>query len=48
MAKEDIQKLIEDANTALEAEYENQINTIKSEIRSFKAKTVNKISKNTP
>lgn len=48
MAKEDIQKLIEDANTALEAEYDNQTNTIKSEIRSFKSKTVDKISKSTP
>jgi hypothetical protein len=48
MAKEDIQKLIEDAIVALEAEYDNQTNTIKSEIKSFKAKTVDKISKNTP
>lgn len=48
MAKEDIQKLIEDANATLEAEYENQTNMIKSEIKSFKAKTVDKISKNTP
>jgi F0F1-type ATP synthase membrane subunit b/b' len=48
MAKAEIKKLIDDANKLLETEYDNQVNTIKNELRSFKSKTLEKIQKNTP
>lgn len=48
MAKDDIQKLLDDANKVLDAEYDNQANAVKSEIKSFRAKTIEKISKNIP
>jgi hypothetical protein len=48
MAKEDIQKMIDDASKALDGVYDDQVNVIKSEIKSFKTKTVEKISKSTP
>ncbi len=48
MAKEEIKKLIDDANKLLETEYDNQVSTIKNELRSFKSKTLEKIQKNTP
>lgn len=48
MAKDDIQKLLDDANKVLDAEYDNQSNAVKSEIKSFRAKTIEKISKNIP
>lgn len=48
MAKEDIQKMLEEANKVLEAECDNQIDTVRSELKSFKAKTIEKISKNIP
>lgn len=47
MAKEEIKKLIDDANKSLETEYNNQVSTIKNELRSFKSKTLEKIQKNT-
>ncbi len=48
MAKEEIKKLIDNANKLLETEYDNQVSTIKNELRSFKSKTLEKIQKNTP
>jgi hypothetical protein len=48
MAKTDIKKLLDDANRSLESEYENQVNTIKTELKSFKTKTLDKIQKTTP
>jgi hypothetical protein len=48
MAKAEIKKLIDDANKSLETEYDNQVSTIKNELRSFKSKTLEKIQKNTP
>lgn len=48
MAKTEIKKLIDNANKLLEAEYDNQVSTIKNELRSFKSKTLEKIQKNTP
>lgn len=48
MPKEDIEKLLDDANKALDAEYENQVNTIKAELGSFKTKTLEKIQKTIP
>ena len=48
MAKEDIKKLIDDANKSLETEHDSQATTIKNELRSFKSKTLEKIQKNTP
>lgn len=48
MAKEEIKKLIDSANKLLETEYDNQVSTIKNELRSFKSKTLEKIQKNTP
>jgi hypothetical protein len=48
MAKEDIQKMIDNASKALDDVYDDQVNVIKSEIKSFKTKTVEKISKSTP
>jgi len=48
MAKQDIKKLLDDASGVLDAEYEEQASKIKSEIKSFKAKTLEKISKSTP
>jgi hypothetical protein len=48
MAKEDIKKLLDDANMSLEAEYAAQVNTVKTELRSFKTKTLEKIRKDIP
>ena len=48
MAKQDIKKLLDDASKLLEEEHENQINGIKSELKSFKAKTLEKIQKTIP
>ncbi|MEW6044491.1 MAG: hypothetical protein AB1608_09520 [Thermoproteota archaeon] len=48
MAKQDIKKLLEDADRSLQAEYEAQANTIKTELRSLKTKTLDKIQKTTP
>ncbi len=48
MAKEEIKKLIDNANKSLETEYDSQVSTIKNELRSFKSKTLEKIQKNTP
>jgi len=48
MTKTDIKKLLDDANRSLESEYKNQANTIKTELKSFKTKTLDKIQKTTP
>ncbi|WKT58556.1 hypothetical protein QVH35_04030 [Candidatus Nitrosotenuis chungbukensis] len=48
MAKEDIKKLIDDASRSLEAEYDNQVVSVRNELKSFKSKTLEKIQKSTP
>lgn len=48
MAKQDIKKLLDDANAALDSEYDNQVGAVKAEIKTFKAKTLDKIQKNIP
>jgi hypothetical protein len=48
MPKDDIKKLLDAANKSLETEYENQVNSIKTELRSFKTKTLEKIQKTIP
>ncbi|MFY9300676.1 MAG: hypothetical protein WAO91_05755 [Candidatus Nitrosotenuis sp.] len=48
MAKTDIKKLLDEAARSLQAEYEAQANSIKSELRSFKTKTLDKIQKTIP
>lgn len=48
MPKENIKKLLDDANRSLEAEYEKQVKSIKDELRSFKTKTLEKIQKTIP
>jgi hypothetical protein len=48
MAKTDIKKLLDEANRAVESEHEAHANTIKTELRSFKTKTLDKIQKTTP
>ncbi len=48
MAKQDIKKLIDDASRSLEAEYDNQVASVKNELKSFKSKTLEKIQKSTP
>lgn len=48
MAKQDIKKLIDDASRSLEAEYDNQVVSVKNELKSFKSKTLGKIRKTTP
>jgi hypothetical protein len=47
MAKEDIKKLLDDANRSLETEYNTHIDAIKTEIGLFKTKTLEKIQKTT-
>lgn len=48
MAKTDIKKLLDEANRSIESEHEAQVNTIKSELKSFKTKTLDKIQKTIP
>jgi hypothetical protein len=48
MSKEDVKKLLDDANKSLEAEYQTQVDTIKTQLRSFKTKTLEKIQKTIP
>jgi hypothetical protein len=48
MAKSDIKKLLDEATRSLQAEYESYANSIKSELRSFKTKTLDKIQKTIP
>jgi hypothetical protein len=48
MPKENIHKLLDDAKGLLEAEHESQVNTIKTDLRSFKTKTLEKIQNVTP
>jgi hypothetical protein len=48
MAKSDIKKLLDEATRSLQAEYESYANSIKSELQSFKTKTLDKIQKTIP
>lgn len=48
MPKQDIKKLLDDANKLLESEHESQVDAIKSELKSFKTKTLDKIQKTIP
>jgi len=48
MAKQDVKKLLDDASAALESEHNSQVDSIKSDLKQFKSKTLDKISKSTP
>jgi hypothetical protein len=48
MAKQDIKRLLDDASSALESENNTQVDSIKSDLKHFKTKTLDKISKSTP
>lgn len=48
MAKQDIKKLLDEASSALESEHNTQADSIKSDLKQFKTKTLDKISKSTP
>jgi|GEM_PF-384010 hypothetical protein len=48
MAKTDIKKLLDEANRSIESEHESQVNTIKSDLKTFKTKTLDKIQKTIP
>jgi hypothetical protein len=48
MAKQDIKRLLDDASSALESENNTQLDSIRSELKHFKTKTLDKISKSTP
>lgn len=48
MAKSDIKKLLEDASRSLESEYDAQVESIRTELKQFKTKTLDKISKSIP
>ena len=48
MPKQDIKKLLDDASKLLESEHESQVDAIKSELKSFKTKTLDKIQKTIP
>lgn len=48
MTKENIDKLLDEAKKSLDSEHESNVNTIKSEMRSFKTKTLEKIQNVTP
>ncbi|MFM8659591.1 MAG: hypothetical protein ACKOCQ_06640 [Candidatus Nitrosotenuis sp.] len=48
MAKQDIKKLLDDASAALETEHNTQADSIRSDLKQFKSKTLDKISKSTP
>ncbi|MFN3654407.1 MAG: hypothetical protein ACK4TO_03665 [Candidatus Nitrosotenuis sp.] len=48
MGKQDIKKLLEGAERSLQDEYEAQANMIKTELRSLKTKTLDKIQKSIP
>lgn len=43
MAKEDIKKLVENSKKVLEQDHENFVNSIKSDLTSFKKKTLDQI-----
>jgi len=48
MAKQDIKKLLDEASSALETENNTQLESIRSDLKQFKTKTLDKISKSTP
>jgi hypothetical protein len=48
MAKQDIKRLLDDASSALESEHSTQVDSIKSDLKQFKSKALDKISKSTP
>ena len=48
MAKQDIKKSLDDAGNALESEHKTQADSIRSDRKQFKTKTLEKISKATP
>jgi hypothetical protein len=47
MAKQDIKRLLDQASSALETEHNTQVDSIKSDLKQFKTKTLDKISKTT-
>jgi hypothetical protein len=48
MAKQDIKRLLDDASSALESECNTLVDSIRSDLKHFKTKTLDKISKSTP
>ncbi|WP_162858701.1 hypothetical protein [Candidatus Nitrosotenuis aquarius] len=48
MAKQDIKRLLDQASSALESENDSQLDSIRSDLKHFKTKTLDKISKSTP
>jgi hypothetical protein len=48
MAKQDIKRLLDDASSELESENNTQVDSIRSDLKHFKTKTLDKISKSTP
>ncbi|MEM2160334.1 MAG: hypothetical protein QXN55_05200 [Candidatus Nitrosotenuis sp.] len=48
MAKQDIKRLLDQAGAALESEHNTQVDSIRSDLKQFKTKTLDKISKTTP
>ena len=48
MAKQDIKRLLDEASGALESEHNTHADSIKSDLKQFKTKTLDKISKSTP
>jgi hypothetical protein len=48
MAKQDIKRLLDEASNELESEHDKQSDSIKSDLKQFKTKTLDKISRSTP
>ena len=48
MAKQDIKRLLDEASNALESENNTQVESIRSDLKHFKTKTLDKISRSTP
>jgi hypothetical protein len=48
MAKQDIKRLLDEASSALESENNTQVESIRSDLKHFKTKTLDKISRSTP
>jgi hypothetical protein len=48
MAKQDIKRLLDDTNSALESECNALVDSVRSDLKHFKTKTLDKISKSIP
>ncbi|HIH07343.1 MAG TPA: hypothetical protein HA236_03660 [Candidatus Nitrosotenuis sp.] len=47
MAKQDIKRLLEQANSALESEHDTHVESIRADLKKFKSNSLDKISKST-